>query len=163
MAFRPDLIECWVFRVLEPGRVEYLLIRRAPDRIFPGLWQCVTGGVEAGERIPETALRELREETGLEPAALAGFYDLDMAYEFYDEGPDAMVVAAALAARVAPEATITLSHEHDAARWVDREEALRLAIWPAYAEALERIERRLLDPAVARWFELSPEGRRLAR
>ena len=163
MAFRPDLIECWVFRVPEPGRVEYLLIRRGPDRIFPGLWQCVTGGVEPGERIPQAALRELREETGLEPSSLAGFYDLDMAYEFYDEGPDAMVVAAALAARIAPDATIALSHEHDGARWVDREEALRLAVWPAYAEAIERIERRLLDPAVARWFELSPEGRRLAR
>ncbi len=163
MPFRPDLIECWVFRVPAPGRVEYLLIRRAPGRSFAGLWQCVTGGVEPGERIPETVLRELREETGLEPAGLVGFYDLDMAYEFYDEGPDAMIVAAAFAARVAPDAAIALSHEHDDARWVGREEALRLAIWPAYAEAIDRIERRLLDPAVARWFELSSDGGRLAR
>jgi dATP pyrophosphohydrolase len=163
MALRPDLIECWVFRVPEPGRVEYLLIRRAPGRIFAGLWQCVTGGVEPGERVPETALREVREETGLERASLLGFYDLDMAYEFYDEGPDAMVVAAAFAVRVAPDAAIALSHEHDMSRWAGREEALRLAIWPAYAEAIDRVERRLLDPAAAAWFELSPEGRRLAR
>jgi hypothetical protein len=96
-------------------------------------------------------------------SSLLGIYDLDMAYEFYDEGPDAMVVAAAFAARVAPDAVIALSHEHDESRWAGREEALRLAIWPAYAEAMERIERRLLEPETARWFELSREGRRLAR
>ncbi len=163
MPFRPDLIECWVFRVPEPGRPEYLLIRRAPGRIFTGLWQCVTGGVERDERVTETALREVREETGIGPAAIEGFYDLDMAYEFYDEGPDAMVVAAAFAVRVAPDVTVTLSHEHDDARWATRDEALGLAIWPAYAEAMDRIERRLLDPATAAWFALSPEGRRLAR
>lgn len=163
MAFRPDLIECWVFRVSPPGRAEYLLVRRAPGRIFAGLWQCVTGAVEPGERVPETALREVHEETGLGPEALEGLYDLDMAYEFYDEGPDAMVVAAAFAARVRPRAPVSLSHEHDDLRWVGRDEALRLAVWPAYAEAIDRIERRLLDPASARWFELSPDGRRLAR
>ena len=163
MAFRPDLVECWLFRVPEHGRVEYLLIRRAPGRIFGGLWQCVTGGLEPDERVTATALREVHEETGLDPASLLGFYDLDMAYEFYDEGPDAMVVAAAFAARVVPDAPITLSHEHDAFRWAGREEALGLAIWPAYAEAMDRIERRLLDPEAARWFELSGEGRRLAR
>ena len=61
MSLRPDLIECWVFRVAPPAdatdprpdadRLEILLIRRAPSRIFPGLWQCVTGGVEPGERV----------------------------------------------------------------------------------------------------------------
>ncbi|HYM83489.1 MAG TPA: NUDIX domain-containing protein [Candidatus Dormibacteraeota bacterium] len=163
MPYRPDLIECWVFRVAASGRVDYLLIRRAPGRIFAGLWQCVTGAVEAGERVPETALRELAEETGLGPTQVEGFYDLDMAYEFYDEGPDAMVVAAAFAVRVAADGPVTLSHEHDEARWVERDDALRLAIWPAYEEAIRRIERSLLDPAAAPWFELSPEGRRLAR
>ena len=45
MSVKPDLVECWVFRVVEDA-VEILLIRRAAHRIFPGLWQCVTGGVE---------------------------------------------------------------------------------------------------------------------
>jgi hypothetical protein len=48
-------------------------------------------------------------------------------------------------------------------RWVARDEALALAIWPAYAESMARIEARLLDPDSARWFALAPDGRRLAR
>src|ERR1035437_4153298 len=54
---RPDLVECWIYRLPEPGRVELLLIRRSASRLFPGLWQCVTGGLEAGERVPAAALR----------------------------------------------------------------------------------------------------------
>ena len=33
----------------------------------PGLWQCVSGSLEAGERVAAGALRELAEETGLGP------------------------------------------------------------------------------------------------
>ncbi len=164
MARRPDLVECWVFRVPAPGApAEFLLIRRAPDRIFAGLWQCVTGGIEPGERVPLAALREVEEETGLGREALEGFYDLDQTYEFYDEGTDAVVTAVAFAVRVRPDAEPRLSTEHDACRWATRDEALALAVWPAYAESVERIERRLLDPATARWFELTPDGARVAR
>jgi 8-oxo-dGTP diphosphatase len=164
VAFRPDLIECWLFRVPEPAAPpEYLLIRRAPDRIFAGLWQCVTGGLDPGERVVETVLREVFEETGLAGDAIEAFYDLDQSYQFYDEGPDALVTAAAFAMRIRPDAEPRLSHEHDAMRWASHDEALGLAVWPAYAGSIERIEARLLDPAQARWFELTKEGRRIAR
>lgn len=164
MAFRPDLIECWLFRVPAPGAPpEYLLIRRAPGRIFAGLWQCVSGGLDPGERVTDTVLREVREETGFAGHDVEAFYDLDQSYQFYDEGPDALVTAAAFAMRIRPQAEPTLSHEHDAHRWVTRQDALALAIWPSYAESMARIEARLLDRSQARWFELAPDGRRLAR
>jgi dATP pyrophosphohydrolase len=162
MSVRPDLIECWVFRVRD-GSLEILLIRRAPGRIFPGLWQCVTGGIDGGERVPLAALRELREETGFGPADLEGFYDLDQVAPFYDEGTDAVVISAIFAARVGADAEPTLSHEHDAYRWVAPDDALRLAIWPSYAESIGRVRERLLDPQLARWFELTPAGERIAR
>jgi 8-oxo-dGTP pyrophosphatase MutT (NUDIX family) len=168
---RPDLVECWIFRV--PGSApelaggaqaepEFLLIRRAEGRIFPGLWQCVTGGPEPGERIPHSALREVVEETGIGREDIEGFYDLDMVSSFYDEGPDAIVSGAVFALRVRRDVEPRLSHEHDAYRWAAVEEARSLAVWPSYAECLDRVRRCLIGPG-ATWFELDLDGRRLRR
>jgi 8-oxo-dGTP pyrophosphatase MutT (NUDIX family) len=161
---RPDIVECWVFRVPAPGaEPEFLLIRRAPGRIFPGLWQCVTGGLHDGERVPLAALREVAEETGLGPDDIEAFYDLDQVSAFYDEGPDAVVQAAIFALRMRPDAEPRVSDEHDAFRWASGEEAERLAVWPSYRESMERVRRGLVEPGTARWFELDRDGRRLAR
>jgi 8-oxo-dGTP pyrophosphatase MutT (NUDIX family) len=161
---RPDLVECWVFRVPAEGtEPQLLLIRRSASRIFPGLWQCVTGGLEPGERIPRAALREVREEVGFGPDEIEAFYDLDQVTHFYDEGSDAIVAGAIFALRVRPDVEPTLSHEHDDHRWADPAEALRLVVWPSYRETIERIVAKLLDPGVERWFRLDLDGRRLAR
>lgn len=160
---RPDLVECWVFRAAPAGGHEFLLIRRASGRIYAGLWQCVTGRLDPAERVPVAALREVREEVGFGAAEIDAFYDLDQATAFYDEGADALVSAAIFAVRVRPGIEPRLSDEHDAHRWAGRDEALRLAIWPAYAESMARIDERLADPALAAWFELDAEGRRRAR
>ena len=50
-----------------PG-LQVLLLERA-DR--PGFWQSVTGSQDAGETLRETAVRELREETGLDATRYA--------------------------------------------------------------------------------------------
>jgi 8-oxo-dGTP pyrophosphatase MutT (NUDIX family) len=160
---RPDLVECWIFRLTESGGVEVLLIRRSASRIFPGLWQCVTGGLEAGERVPMGALREVSEEVGFGRAEIEAFYDLDQVGHFYDEGPDAVVAAAIFAIRVRSDATPRLSHEHDDARWMAAAEAAGVVVWPSYRQTIERIVRSLTDASTAPWFELTMDGRRLAR
>ena len=160
---RPDLVECWIFRLQDAGGVEMLLIRRSGSRIFPGLWQCVTGRVETGERVPMAALREVAEEIGFGPAEIEAFYDLDQVNQFYDEGPDAVVAAAIFAVRVRPDAVQRLSHEHDGARWMPAAEAGRVTVWPSYRQTIERIVGSLADPVAARWFELTMDGRRVAR
>jgi 8-oxo-dGTP pyrophosphatase MutT (NUDIX family) len=159
---RPDLVECWIFRAGRTGGLEFLLIQRAADRIFPGLWQPVTGGLAAGERVPIAALREVLEETGLEAAAIEGFYDLDQVSSFYAEDLDMIVSSVIFAVRVRADAEPAISTEHSGLAWVDRDEAISRSVWPPYRDSIERIE-RLGDPEVARYFELSLDGRRLAR
>jgi 8-oxo-dGTP pyrophosphatase MutT (NUDIX family) len=163
MSLRPDIVECWIFRTTRDGRPEVLLIRRSPGRIFPGLWQCVTGRLDAGERIPVAALREVEEETKLSPPAIEAFYDLDQVSSFYSEDADGIVTSMIFAVRVGPSSEPTLSEEHDAYRWEEPEEALRLAVWPSYDESIRRIRTHLLDPELAPWFEMSFDGRRLRR
>jgi dATP pyrophosphohydrolase len=54
-----------VLVVVHTPDLEVLLLERA-DR--PGFWQSVTGSQDAGETLVQTAVRELKEETGLEAA-----------------------------------------------------------------------------------------------
>ena len=115
---RPDLVACWLFRLDPAGRPEILLIRRAPDRMYPGLWQCVTGKLEAGEAIAAAALREVAEETGLGAADLEAFYETDLVNWFHEASLDALLCEAVFAARVRTGAEVSLSHEHDDARWL---------------------------------------------
>jgi len=126
------------------------------------LWQCVSGSLEPGERIVAGALRELREETGFDEAAIAGLFDLDQVNQFHEPSVDAILTAAVFAVRVRPDREPVLSHEHDAARWLSPAAALEIAVWPAYRESIRRIETDLLVPDRASWFRLELDGRRPA-
>src|SRR5512135_3893854 len=103
MSARPDLVACWLYRLDAVGRPQILLIRRSPGRMYPGLWQCVTGKLEPGERITEGALREVAEETGLGPADLVSFMDTDIVNWFHAGDLDTLLCEAVFAAQVRPE------------------------------------------------------------
>jgi 8-oxo-dGTP pyrophosphatase MutT (NUDIX family) len=145
------------------GDLEILLLRRSPGRILPGLWQCVSGRLEPGETVPEGALRELREETGIGPEQITGFYDLDQVNQFHEPSAGAVVTGVIFAVRIPAAVAPILSYEHDAMRWVTPPEALELAVWPAYRESIHRIVENLVDPARAIWFELDLAGQRARR
>ena len=165
--FRPDLVDCWIFRVVRSARdvpsIEILLLRRAPGRILAGLWQCVSGSLEVDDRVAVGALRELNEETGFGTDEIDAFYDLDLVNQFHEPSYDAIVTAAVFAVRVRPDAEPTLSHEHDAARWLSLDDAHAQVVWPGYRTAIERIRDDLSDPARASWFELTLDGDRVPR
>jgi 8-oxo-dGTP diphosphatase len=156
--FRPDLVDCWIYRAGATGP-EVLLLRRAPGRILSGLWQCVSGSLEVGERVAIGALRELREETGFAGADIEAFYDLDLVNQFHEPSVDAVVTSAVFAVRVVVAGTEPrLSHEHDGARWLLLADAHREVVWPGYRTAIERIRDDLSDPERAAWFELTLDG-----
>jgi 8-oxo-dGTP pyrophosphatase MutT (NUDIX family) len=154
-----------VVRVPDPARpaaLELLLLRRAPGRPLPGLWQCVTGRLEPDERVALGALRELQEETGIGREAIEAFYDLDLVSQFHWSTLDAVLSEVMFAVLVAAGTEPILSHEHVAARWVSLDEAVAMTIWPAYHEAIDRIRTILPDVERRRWFETSLAGDRLA-
>ncbi len=64
----------------EDGQV--LLMERADA---PGFWQSVTGSQDEGETLIETAIREVREETGLDARKFdLTSWDIETRYEIYE-------------------------------------------------------------------------------
>lgn len=119
--------------------LRFLLLRRAPDNSYPGIWQPVAGKIKAGETAWEAGLRELVEETGYTPSE---FYALDHVSSYYLHRTDEIIHVPAFMAEIEyndPE----LSHEHDAFKWLFLEEALKMASWTPYRKALEAIPRLL--------------------
>jgi 8-oxo-dGTP pyrophosphatase MutT (NUDIX family) len=152
MSLRPDLVGCWIFRTTPDGGIEILLIRRSPGRIYPGIWQCVTGGLEEGERVIDGALRELAEETGIGNGDIEVLYGLDQVNMFYADHIDALMAEAVFAAHVGSTVEPRLSDEHDDLRWLSPAAARELVVWPAYRFAIDQIEWLVAHPEHARWL-----------
>ena len=153
MSLRPDLVACWIFRTTRERGLEILLIRRAPGRIFPGMWQCVTGKLE-DERILDGALRELAEETSITAGDLEAVFTLDQVNVFHADHADRIEVEAVFAAQVRPGVEPVLSHEHDRHRWLTPAEAREIVIWPAYRTAIDHLEWLASHPRHAAWFRV---------
>ena len=156
---RPDLAACWLFRLGAAGRPEILLLHRARGRLYEGVWQCVTGRLEGDERVVDGALREVEEETGLTRADLEAVFGTDFVNVFHEDSADAIWHEAVFAARVRPEATVRLSHEHDDMRWLPPGDARELVVWPAYERAIDMVVWLVDHPAKAAHYRLLESGR----
>ena len=114
------------------GRVEVVLAHRRE----PPLWALPKGTPSAGETLEETALRETREETGLEVELVA---PIDAIRYFFVRGSVRFhktvhfYLMRALGGDVEQH-----DHEFDEVRWVQLEEAGELLTYPTERSVLAR-------------------------
>jgi len=127
-------IDVYVIRPLRDGwRV--LVLQRALDTRCPTAWEAVHGHIEAGEEPEDAALREVREETGLETARL---YNVTV-QPFYLHRSHTVQLAVVFAAFVDEPAALTLGSEHQRGEWLSVDAALDRFEWPREREALREI------------------------
>jgi len=116
--------------------LDVLALRRAPGGRSPGSWETVHGHIEAGETPVEAALRELREETGLEPARL---YNLSRVEAFYRHRTDEIALIPVFAGVVDAGAEARPSSEHDRVEWLAPALAVGRFAWPRERRALDDV------------------------
>ena len=117
---------------------ELLTLRRAAGTRCTGAWEVVHGHLEPGERAAPAALRELREETGLDPER---FYNLSRVETFYRHTTDEVALIPVFVAIVPGGRDPALGPEHDRHQWRALADAAPVLAWPRSARALEDIER----------------------
>lgn len=110
---------------------EILLLRRASPR-FLGEWFPVEGWIEAGESSEHAALRELREETAIDPIEL---YRAEI-----EPVPSPMGVPIhVFVGFTTADATVILDREHSCCEWLPPEEAIRRLPLIEQRRVLQRI------------------------
>lgn len=119
----------------------YLLIRRC-CAYLNGTWQMVTGGIEAGEKAWQAALREIHEETGLVPQR---FYSADAVETFYMVDRDKIAIVPVFVAFVDNTEEVQLSpEEHDVYEWLPYEEAIEKLVWAEQRRILTQIHQNFV-------------------
>jgi len=156
MKISSRIVDVFPFR-LRDGKVEFLILQMNPSvKAIPSdkpIWQVVHGFIEPGETAPEAAVREFREETGLEPLAV---YQLDDVHVQRitkiicprDDMPvqqaskeDWLDLTVVFAIQCDEEARPSLSPEHVESKWLERTEAERYLRFAAHRRALIEIEK----------------------
>jgi len=113
-----------------------LTLRRAGDTRCPGSWEAIHGHISEGEKPEDAALRELREETGLEAERL---YNVTVS-AFYLHHEQTVELAIAFAAVVSGSAVVTPGPEHTEFEWLTFSAAASRLTWPREREALSHME-----------------------
>ncbi|MEP7004090.1 MAG: NUDIX hydrolase [Chloroflexota bacterium] len=120
-----------VLRLGEHGQEVALL-----GRVNDGSWVLPKGTPGAGETLEQTALREVREETGLDVRILQPLGD--MAYSFAATGERVhKIVHFFLMEQTGGDPSLH-DEEYDEVRWVSVPEARRMLSFDTYREVLER-------------------------
>lgn len=144
-----QLVDVFVFRQTVTGP-EFLLLKRSADEEYPNIWQCVSGGIQAGEKAWQAAIREMVEETGYQQPTRC--FVADYAYNLYLHPTDKMLSVPVFGAEVSAQdhSAPMLSTEHSEYRWCSPETALKLLSWENYRLGLRAVLRIMNTPDALR-------------
>ena len=103
------------------GRI--LILKRSPAEYYAGLWDFPGGTVEKGETLQQAAIREVKEESGLEIKLDKNYF---YTYHYQDKELDVYGFKADFAS-----GKVVLSEEHVEFKWISKDEYKTLEYTPS--------------------------------
>jgi len=139
-----NLIGCHVLRYRPKAPTECLILRRSPETaIYPGLWQILTGHIQQDETAVQAVLREIKEETKLNPLVL---YTLNSLSRFYEPLDNSIYLVPLFLAVVPYSSRVILNpKEHDRYKWCYFQEALNTLTWHQHRRSLTHVRREFIE------------------
>jgi len=118
------VIDAYVYRKTK-HRIKYLILKRAKTKMYEHLWQGVAGKIEKGEQAWQAAIRELKEETDLDPVKI---FIADHVSKFYETHGDRVNLVPVFGIEVGSD-IVSLSSEHSDFKWLDYNKAYSYLVW----------------------------------
>jgi dATP pyrophosphohydrolase len=138
------------------GDYKFLLLQRSADRkLYPLMWQTVTGVIEPDEKAIDTAIREMKEETGLEANKI---WTIPYVTTFFDPYNDRINASPVFGAFTEYSSEVRISHEHRDYKWLSIDEADEYLILPSHLEGMAIFLKYILKRNDSDYFEYLKYG-----
>lgn len=131
------LIDLYPYKIVD-GKISFLLFKRAKGKLYEDQWRMVGGKVQEQETYWQAALRELKEETNLEPIT---FWTIPSINQFYEYSTDKILNIPAFAAEIKSDESIKLDAEHSDFIWIPSKEVSAYIQWPEQIRLIELTNR----------------------
>ena len=128
------VVDCYVYRQTDKG-LKFLILKRNEKKLYEHLWQGVAGKIEKDEEAWQTAIRELKEETGLDPVKM---FVADHVSQFYEKHGDRVNLVPVFGIEVDSK-NVILSDEHIDYKWVDFKEAFDTLVWNGQKKGIQTV------------------------
>jgi bis(5'-nucleosidyl)-tetraphosphatase len=122
-----------VFRKGDDGHNRFLLLD------YGRYWDYPKGHVEPGEDERAAALRELKEETGIEDIDLIDDFRHEIAYFFRPPGRGLIRKTVVFFLGEVQSENVTISHEHVGHQWLDGQAALAKVKYPTAKQVMQAV------------------------
>ncbi len=135
MKTKPTMTETHIYRK-KNGKIQFLVLKRSESEIYPLLWQMVTGSLKKNEKAFITALREVKEETGL---TIKKMWVVPNINSYYEPASDEIMMIPVFLVFTDSESKVRLSDEHIKYKWLSYKQARSLFSWPGQKKSLDII------------------------
>ncbi|TAL69736.1 MAG: NUDIX domain-containing protein [Bacteroidetes bacterium] len=131
---------------------KYLVLQRTKNsKLYPNVWQVVTGKMKKGETAISTALREIIEEISIKPKKI---WSVPYVTTFYDPRRDVINIAPVFGALISKNQSVKLSKEHQQFEWLTFKDCYKRLFLRTHKDGAKFFHEYIVNGTLNELFEL---------